>query len=271
MSVDTLQRQNYEQAPIVSNRVPFSSLPTIMIVGSINFDPRTNIKTSEVFQHIPIFEIEGYSRGKNVKVKIPHPGVPFVILAAKLGRQTRGIQKKIIDPAKVVGNKGKFGNTVLSLDLSLNDKVVNAMVFSNYVKVTGGSSVQDSIDTATLLRAYLMMLHRKGHNVFDHEPVVSKIGIVMQNVFFSLGHNVNKEVLIQKALETGAQSANEKDAARVLYPMGIQKKKGGERYYDFRIQHTGSVMFNGDTRENMEIYYNKFMDIIEANKAAISF
>ena len=55
-----------------SKRVPFDSLPTVLINGIATLERNTNLKARAIFENIPIFTIPNYVRGNNKKIKIDH-------------------------------------------------------------------------------------------------------------------------------------------------------------------------------------------------------
>jgi len=247
---------------------PFEDLTTTLLVGVATLATGTNIKIENLFNNVPIYEIPGYVRGKNVEVKIPHPGVPYVVLSAKKGDEVRGIVKRL--PKKRKGNKGRFPNQV-ALDISLKEKVVNVMIFSNSMKISGATKPEQLAETLIYMRALLNYVQNQGVHVFDVSPVFSKLDIVMENVVFDLGFRVRGDVLYEKAVASGLESPPDTDAVRVLYPMGVQKTKGGERYYDFRVRHTGKVVYSGNNRKDMKESYDKFMNFIGEIESDIRF
>lgn len=265
--IDSERIQNFFKE---STKVPFAELPTVLITGIAYLADNTGIKAKNLFDNVPIHEIVGYNRGKNKQVKIPYPGIPYVVLAAECGGEIRGIIKDMNKLKKKKGNKGKFPNQA-SLDIALKDRVVNVFIFPNSIKVAGATKAEHLVEAFIFIKALLCMMQSQGVHVFDNSPILTKLNIFMENVVFDLGFSVKKDVLIRKAIEHGAQSPPEKDAVRILYPMGCQKSKGGERYYYFRVLHTGKVVFSGNNRKEMEPYYNHFMDFIHRNESEIRF
>lgn len=253
-----------------TSRVPFESLPTVLVTGLAVLDANTGIKAKNLFDNVPIYEIPGYRRGNNKQVKIPYPGLPYVVLAAEWGGEIRGIVKDMNKLVKKEGNKGKFPNQV-SMDISLKDRVVNVFIFPSSIKVAGATKAEHLVEAFIFIKSLLCMMQKNGVHVFDQSPILTKINMYMENVVFDLGFSIKKDALIKKAIEDGAQSPPEKDAVRVLYPTGSQKAKGGERYFNFRVMHTGKVVFSGTNRKEMEPYYNHFMDFIQNNEAEIRF
>src|SRR5579885_1153392 len=242
-----------------SKRKEFNSLPTVLINGIATLEKGTNIKAKEIFDNVPIFVIPDFNRGTNKKIKIPYPGVPYTILSAKYGNEIRGIVKNLNDLKKKKGNKGKFPNQV-TLDVALSDKVVNVMMFSNSMKITGCTNTQHLVETFIFIKALLSMMDRKGIKVWDKPLVLAKLNIAMENIVFDLGFPIRKDVLIQKAEEEGIASPTEDEAATIVYPMGFKKAKGGERNFNFRTLHTGKVVFSGNNRDSMAPIYEAFMD-----------
>jgi hypothetical protein len=174
------------------------------------------------------------------------------------------------DLKKRRGNEGRFPNQV-TLDIALKDKVVNVMIFSNSMKIAGAQKPEHLVETFIFVKSILVMMQRKEIIVYDKSPILQSLNIHMENVVFDLGFSIRKDVLMQKARENGAESPAEGDAVRVLYPMGCQKSKGGERYFNFRVLHTGKVVFSGNNRQDMKPFYDKFMDFIERNESDIRF
>jgi hypothetical protein len=272
MSKSTLTEEEKRLADYFkeTTRIPFDSLPTVLINGIATLEKDTNLKARAIFENIPIFTIPNYVRGTNKKVKIPYPGVPYTVLAAKHGNEIRGIVKNLNDLKKKTGNKGRFPNQV-TLDIALSDKVVNVMMFSNSMKITGCTNSRHLVDTFVFIKALLSMMERKGINVWDKSIILSKLDIAMENIVFDLGFGIRKDVLIKKADMEGIASPAEDEAATIIYPMGFEKAKGGERYFNFRTLHTGKVVFSGNNRQAMKPVYDKFMDFIEKYETDIRF
>lgn len=253
-----------------SEKIPFENIPTTLIVGVVGLQPGTDIDTKVLFDNVPIYDIPGWIRGKNKKIDIPHPGVPYVVLSAKSGRNTRGVVKNLGDLAKQ-GGKGKFPNQV-ALDISLKDKNVNVFVFPNRLKVTGAQKPEHLIEAFVFIKSILLYMQRTGLPVFKQTPTVVKVELEMENVVFNLGYRIRKDALLERALAEGLFCPQESDAIRIAFPMGKKKKKGDEeRYYTFRIHHTGAVVYSGDSRPKMKESYDKFMDFITRNEADIRF
>lgn len=270
---------------------PFESIPTTLMTGVAHLEAGTNINFRAIFEHVQIYEIPNYQRGKNKKVKIPYPGIPYVVLSAKLDRQIRGIVKKTKDLEPTTGNKGKFPNQV-SLDIALKDKIVNVMVSKDSLKVTGALKIEHLTETFIFIKALLLSMqsdfdyyaqqaneaHPEGPFVtpiklFDKSPLLASLEIEMLNVIFDLGFKVRKEEMSRKAAECSLFSPPEitKDAVRILYPMKDEKAKGGKRFFNFRVFHTGKVIYSAKSRKEMEGPYKQFMDFIKQNESDIRF
>jgi len=252
-----------------TERVPFENLESVLLVAVVKLEEGTNLNIKNIFDNVPIYSIPDYKRKNTKKVKIPHPGIPFTVLSAKCGKEIRGIVKNTNDFKQKDGNKGKFPNQV-TLDLSLTDKVVNVMIFKNSMKITGATHPNHFSQTMIFLKALFMVMHQK-IAVWDKPITVTKIDVIMENVIFDLGYPIKKDALRDLAVSQGLESPSEADAARVLYPMGFEKAKGGERYFNFRILHTGKVVFSGNNRQAMKPIYDKFMDFIQSHEAEIRF
>lgn len=252
-----------------TKKIPFEELESVLLVGVVRLEEGTNLNAKNIFENVPIYNIPEYKRGNNKKVKIPHPGIPFTILSAKCGKDIRGIVKNTNDLKKKTGNKGKFPNQV-TLDIALKDKMVNVMIFKDSMKITGATHPDHFSQTMIFLKALFMVMNAK-IPVWDKSITVTKIDIIMENVVFDLGYPIRKDTLADLALKEGLVSPSEDDAARVLYPMGFEKAKGGERYFNFRILHTGKVVFSGNNRKSMKPIYDNFMDFIHKHEAEIRF
>jgi hypothetical protein len=258
-----------------SKTVSFETIPTVLLVGVVYLEPGTMINDELVFRNVPIYEIPGYQRGKNKKVKVPFPGVPYVVLSAKYGSEVRGIVK---DTRVKTEKKGKFPNGVF-LDIAISDRVLNVTIFKDSIKVTGAITLNHLLEAFIFVKSllnYLQGFYTQGllqQPIFQKPIVVVSFSKSMENVVFNLGFKIDKEVLREKAVEAGALSPPEmsKDAVRVLYPMEKGKSKGGDRYYNFRVMHTGKVVFSGDDRKNMEAKYYQFMDFVRQNEDAIRY
>jgi hypothetical protein len=277
----------FKETPVV----PFESIPTVLMVGVAHLEAGTNINFKAIFEHVQIYEIPGYQRGKNKKVKIPHPGMPYVVLSAKLDRKIRGIPKKLSDLDPPKGNKGKFPNQV-TLDISLKDKNVNVMISKDSLKVTGALKIDHLTETFIFVKALLLSMQADFDHyareateknpeaipvtpikLFDKSPLLASLEIEMLNVVFDLGFRVRKEEMSRKAAECSLFSPPEvtKDAVRILYPMKDEKAKGGKRYFNFRVFHTGKVIYSAKSRRDMAGPYREFMDFIKANESDIRF
>jgi len=254
-----------------SQRKPFSELESVLVVGVAKLENNTNLNAKNIFDNVPIYTIPDYVRGTNKKVKIPYPGVPFTVLTAKCGLQIRGIVKNLNDLKKKNDGKGKFPNQV-TLDIALQDKVVNVMLFKNSMKITGAKRPGHLVETCIFIKALLSMMTKKGIKVWDKSLVLTKLNVVMENVVFDLGYKIRRKILQEKAKENDEiESPEEDDAVRILYPTGEEKAKGGKKYFNFRVLHTGKVVFSGPNRDKMFPVYSKFMNFIESNEAAIRF
>jgi len=261
----------FKETPVV----PFSSLPTALMVGNAFLAEGTNLNSEAIFRNVEIYEIPGWQRGKNKLVKIPYPGMPYVVLSAKYGREVRGIVK---DLRVKSGNKGKFPNQV-SLDIALKDKVVNVMIFGESMKVAGAQKVEHLLEAFVFIKAMILALQRKfeaqgiPQQLFAKPITLVKLAVCMENVVFDLGFRIRKDALKEKAVESGAFCPPEvtNDAVRVLYSMGEEKSKGGERYFNFRVMHTGKVVYSGKNRQSMEPIYYKFMEFIKAHESEVRF
>lgn len=285
--------------------VPFESIPTTLMTGVAYLEAGTNINYRAIFEHVQIYEIPGYQRGKNKKVKIPYPGIPYVVLSAKVDRQIRGIVKKSSDLEPAKGNKGKLPHQV-TLDIALKDKIVNVMVFKDSLKVSGALKIEHLTETFIFIKALLLSMqgdfdyYAKTANeanlklqqeaaasgqpipqfqtvvpikLFDKSPLLARLEIEMLNVIFDLGFRIRKEEMSRKAAECSLFSPPEvtKDAVRILYPMKDEKAKGGKRYFNFRVFHTGKVIYSAKSRREMEGPYRQFMDFIKQNESDIRF
>jgi hypothetical protein len=251
-------------------RVPFEQLETVLIKGRATFQPGTNINIRNVFNNVPIYEIPNYERGKNKEVKIPHPGIPYVVLSAKHGREVRGIVKRLNQLKEKKGNEGRFPNQV-ALDIALRDKVVNVMIFSNMMNVSGSTKPEHLAEAFVFVKALLTYMQTGGVPVFEQSPILTKLDIDMENVVFDLGFTVRRDALVEQAEQRGLFCPQDKEAAKILYPMNKTKKKGGERYYTFRVMHTGKVVFSGDNRAEMAPLYGKFLQFISEVEPDVRF
>lgn len=255
-----------------SKRTPFSELPTVLLVGTVAFEKGTNIKMKNIFENIPVYNIPGYVRGTNKKVKIPFPGVPFTILSVKYNRAIRGIVKNMDDIKKKNNTqKGKFPNQI-ALDLAIQDKVVNVFLFKDCMKITGAKKPGHLIQTVIFVKSILLSMKNDGIEVYDKSITVTSIKVAMENVVFHLGYKIRKSVLKSIVNQhEEIESPEDDDAVKILYPTGEQNAKGGEKYYNFRVIHTGKVVFSGPERKRMGPMYDKFMDFIESNENLIRF
>ena len=253
-----------------TSSIPFEELPTTVINGRAILDEGTNLNPKAIYDNVTIYEIPNWTRGKNKQVKIPWPGIPYVILSAKLGREVRGIVKDTNALKERKDGKYKFPNQV-ALDIALKDRIVNLMIFKNSIKVSGGQKAEHIVEAFIFIKAVLTALDRKNIKVFDKSPILTKVDVYMENVVFNLGYPIKKDVLRNKALESEIESPYEADAVRVLYPMGYNKAKGDPRYFNFRVLHTGNVIFSGNNRKEMKPYYEKFMEFIKTNEDCIRF
>lgn len=266
-----------------SNRVPFDELPTVLMVASIKLAENTNLNTQVIYDNITVYKIPGYSRSKNKKIKIPDPGVPYSVLSAKCGREIKGIVKNLKDLETKTDGSGKFPNQI-SLDVSVPDrknggnKVTNVFIFKNSLKITGAQTEQHITDTCVFIKALLNMMSRKKDSdgnplkIWDNSMIITKVDIVMENVVFKMGYNVLKNSLIELATnDSEIECPSDGNAVKVLYPTGQTKSNGDKKYFNFRVMHTGSVIFSGPNRKLMKPYYEKFMDFMETHESKIRF
>lgn len=245
----------------------FSSLPTTMICANIFWDSRSLVDPEQVFNEIPIYTIDGYVRETKKVIKLPNIGVFGAILSVKLGRRVRGIIKDLKVLSEPVAKNGKkpkkvFKNQV-SIDMCLEDYVINVMLFKNTMKISGAKKDEDFVTTYTLIKSYLNGMKAAGINVYNEPLIMKDLRINNHNIGFSLGCNIKKDILRQCAIAENMESAYEPDGVKVTYDMGMTKSNGETRYYIFRVLHTGYVTFCGDSRDNMEDIYNKFWNFIK--------
>jgi len=260
---------------------PFSSIKTTLITGSAQMAIDAGINAKTVFDHVDIYEAPGYVRPKTKSITIPFPGMPFKVLSAKYSRSIKGVVKDLndVDPNKVrKGNKGCFPNQV-ALDISLKDKNVNVMIFPHYIKVSGSNCIEHItaafIVTKAILYGIQLKLENEGRpeRVFQNPLILTEICIEMTNVNFKLGYAIKPLVLCELANRHGLYSPPEEgsNVVRILYDMGKKTSKGEDRYYNFRIMNTGSVVFSGNNRTEMEPIYNQFMHFISLVEDQIRF
>lgn len=253
-------------------RVPFDELPTNLMTGRATFEEGTVIDTETVFRNVPIYVIPGFVRGKRKEITIPYPGQPYVVLSAKRGKEIRGIVKNldvVVEESKT--NDGVFRHQV-SLDIALSDKVVNVMLFSNMMKISGAFNERHIMEAFIYIKSLMYYIESQGVKILNKKLLLVKLDVDMENVTFDIGFSIKRDALLNAIAHAELVSPNDDQAVRILYPMGVKKAKGnGERFFDFRIRNTGKVVFSGNNRKSMAPYYEKFMNFIEEHEAEIRF
>lgn len=251
--------------------VEFDDLQTSMITGRISFNSKSKINQRVLFDNLDIYEIPGWERPKTAKVYLPYPGIPYVILSARIGNDVKGILKH----TKILKGKKKSGKLSerLSFDFSTENSVLNIMVYSNMIKVSGGKHKNDLATAFKFFSALVMMISRRGVDLFQEPPIATQVHVDMINIPFDLGYSVNKK-LMKAAFKNNDKLARlppECEELKICYEMGMKKSDGQERYYIFRVRHSGKVLFTGDDREKMKDYYNRFMEVVNKNEADFRF
>lgn len=255
-------RKFFEQ----SNRVEFESLPNSIINGRVSLPVDTNIDQNALFENLTAYEIPGYVRPKADKIDLPNPGIPYVIISAKLGNKVKGIVKS--RKALTSGQKSGKLSLKLSIDVTVSDRIVNIMVFPNMIKVSGGNCHRHLSEAFIFFRALLLSVYKSGVPVFKSPPVATGIHVDMVNIPFELGYRVDKQLMMECFREDKlANMPPEKEELQICYLMDIKKANGDQRYYTFRVRTSGKIMFTGDSRENMKRWYEHFMSRVEASES----
>jgi hypothetical protein len=254
-----------------SNHKDFSDIPTSLVTTRVEFEDDSEIDVGVLFENLPIYDIPGFVRGKNIEVKIPYPGIPYTILSAKLGSRVKGIVKDT-NKLKKAKTNGRFSNR-LSIDISVSDRVLNVMFFPSSFKITGGTCIRHPSEAFRFISRILEVLKSQGLQVCKKPIVATRICLDMENVSFDLGYKINLDSMEKyfKEHDKLASMPTEKEALRIEYPMGVNKAKGDPRYFLFRVRHTGKVMFSGDNRNHMEEFYNRFIEIVKAGESSFRF
>tara|TARA_R110002072_G_scaffold45565_4_gene126763 strand:- start:59199 stop:60014 length:816 start_codon:yes stop_codon:yes gene_type:complete len=249
----------------------FDNVPTSLVTTRVVFESGSQIDEKVLYENIPIYTIPGYDRGKKIKVTIPFPGIPFVVLSAKIENNVRGIVKnfkKLNTPKK----NGRFA-TRLSIDVAVSDRVLNVMFFPDSLKISGGTNIRHASEAFVLIKRIIQVLHERGIPIYKKLPVVKAIHLDMENLSFNLGYQINLASMAQyfKDNDKTASMPAENEALRIEYPMGINKTTGDPRYYSFRVRHTGKVMFSGNGRKPMEKHYKHFIEMVTAGESQFRF
>lgn len=252
-------------------KVEFDELSTSLITGRVNMNSSVKINQKALFDNLDIYEIPGWVRSKKMKIDLPHPGVPFAILSARLGTEVKGIIKdrKILEKPK---KSGKLSER-LSFDFSVQDTILNIMVFSSMIKISGGTGIHHLAQAFKFFKALLLMIARRGVNVIEDFPIATQIHIDMVNVAFDLGYAINKQAMRDcfKKEDKLVELCPEKEELQICYKMGREKSNGDDRFYIFRVRHSGKIMFTGDDRKKMKPFYDHFMKIVQDNEHVFRF
>lgn len=251
--------------------VEFEKLATSMVNGRICFNSSCKINEKLLFDNLDVYEIPGWVRPKTVKVDLPHPGIPFVILSARIGNIVKGIVKH----TKILNGKKKSGKLSerLSFDFTVEDTILNIMVYSNMIKVSGGKHQYHMAQAFRFFAALVLMISKRGVNLFQEFPIATQFHLDMVNVPFELGYSVNKQAMKAcfKNNDTIAHLPPEKEELKICYKMGSKKSDGQERYYIFRVRHSGKILFTGDDRRKMKPYYDHFMQMVKNHEDSFRF
>lgn len=258
----------------------FDDLDTSLCVIMGYVKKGTNFNHKNIFENIPIFEIDGWVRPKKKVIKIPYPGIPYVVMSAKWGGKIRGVVKnqKDLNPK----THKEFPNQV-TVDIVISESVTaNIFIFNDCLKITGCRTNSDIISTFIVLKAYLLNLIKDGHKICDESIVLTDLHSVTTNIPFKLGFKIKKDIFHSKVqkLENrdgkyhgvfSSYDPENDDVVSIMYPMGLAKAKGGDRMFKFRIQHTGSVLFIGNNRDSMRSVYENFIELIKFLEKDIRF
>lgn len=270
-----MEREPQEQAVLdffkEGKEVSFDQLPTSMITGRVSFNSSAKINQNLLFENLDIYEIPNYQRPKRMKIDLPNPGVPYAILSARIGTRVKGIIKN----TKILTEKKKSGKLSerLSFDFTVEDAILNIMVYPNMIKISGGRSRKHLAQAFKFFTALLLMISKRGVNLFDHFPIASQIHLDMVNVHFDLGYAVNKNLMKQSFKENDklVHLPHEKEELKICYEMGMNKTNGEKRYYIFRVRHSGKIHFTGDDRSKMKKVYEHFMQLIKSHEDSFRF
>lgn len=253
------------------NDLQFEELSTSMVTGRATFKSSVKINQRALFENLDVYEIRGWSRPKRVKIDLPHPGIPYAILSARMGNQVKGIVKntKILKAEKKCGKLSEH----LSFDFSVEDTILNIMVYSNMIKVAGGKGIHHIAQAFRFFAALVLMIARRGVNLFQEFPIATKLHIDMVNVPFNLGYSINKKAMRDcfKEQDKSVYLPPEKEELQICYKMGQTKSNNEDRYYIFRVRHSGKIMFTGDDRKKMKFYYDRFMKVVKSNEHLFRF
>lgn len=270
-----MERNTQEQAVLdffkEGKQVSFDSLPTSMITGRISFSSSAKINQNLLFENLDIYEIPGYQRPKRMKIDLPNPGVPYAILSARIGTRVKGIVKH----TKVLTEKKKSGKLSerLSFDFTVEDAILNIMVYPNMIKISGGTCQKHLAQAFKFFAALLLMISKRGVNLFEQFPIASKIHVDMVNVPFDLGYPINKNLMKQcfKENDKLAHLMHEKEELKICYEMGMNKANGEKRYYVFRVRHSGKIHYTGGDRDKMKKVYEHFMEMVKTHESTFRF
>lgn len=275
----------------------FDCIPnsTLTVIAITNWKFNIN----KLFDEIPITEytVPKKTRGKKIEdLQLPPEGS---IISVGMHDKIRGARQK---KAK------KFFRNSVTVVMSVQSKLINFKVSdSGKVQITGCKSVDQAKKTMMLLWEHTSAIGCILKPIDEIASVI--FNVVMTNVDFDLGFLVNREALDEyinnntpyySLLETcfGYTGVNIKmpiekyshieldkiyldglnwpttkirmeDYLETLSEKEKLKERKKTRYNTFLVFQSGSAIFSSMNRDIMEIYYGKFMDIIQKSKHLI--
>ena len=239
----------------------FETLSPCLEVFKFKFSEKINLPKEEIFEKITPYEIKGYVRPNKKKIELPTCPESFKLVTMEYGSLCKGIRKKIKESSK------KSFPHQITFDIWLEEKYVNIFLFSQCCKITGSKNLEEAMKGFICLEKALQ-------DIGCNPILLTEIENVMTIISFNLHFNISKEKLKEIANSKKIiciHNPGSDDAITIRYPMGQLLKNGNERFFHFRIEHTGSVIFIGKEPEKMKKPYETFTKLIEEIRAQIEF
>ena len=152
--------------------IPFDQLKMSTVTMVVKLVDDCNIKFNEMINYVPI--IPAYLQHKYPKHQWPAGS----IMCIKFGGEVRGVLPTDSD-------RNMKNSTTLWI--WLEEKIVNVKVSAKTLHITGCKNLDQTAETARLIRQHLELLYEQGIKLFDEIPYASEFNVCMINYNFNLG------------------------------------------------------------------------------------
>lgn len=270
-----------------------TSTKTVMVYSNVQFN------FEKLFESLPITEVDvPLTKKKKLpdmkKVKAPRGA----IISLRYKNKFRGIVTKAVSDKKST----YFLNQVTCI-LSLGNKNLHIMMFKNKLKIAGNKDTEQAYDTVKLLWDHIQKIEN-GYNFLDKNPPRFIFDVVMTNVDFKLGFQIDRRklnnlmnsskyrdfVYMSRFETTGNTNVNIKLYCKKPPEFSYKcltidknkpsfsnekdniyndKKKQKPKYTTFLVFRSSKVIESGCYNNEMRIGYEKFINIIKENKEQI--